>query len=470
MIDGRPACPSCGNAARQPVTCVACSRPTTRPARSAAAGGLICESCARQHTHATCRTCRRHRRVARRDDDGRPLCKACGADNPVTHECPDCGATQPGAGRTPCRPCALARRIAARAAALKVTFRQSWVGEVFVAFCVSIDAATAPGDMARRLAGHAKFFTVLDAQCAGTRELSQQRLLDVFGAEGLRRAMRPVRFLAGHLALPWDRDDGVADSDRRRVAATSAAAHGQSWAGDLAAYERHLAAGRKIAPATTRMYVASAAALLRTAGVECAAELTQAHVSRYLHRYRGRRTNIMRFLSWVSGVSGAGFDVGKVRRTRPRKREKKTLRKASGLLARLEAPRSQREGRALLAAAISVVHGVPMVKVLALRRDQVDAKDSRVILWEDEHAVELAALLRNAFDRYAAHGGYLAFPGPNGLQPLTTSAVRHHLDNHHRFAGVATARVVVGRAAASGEGAEKVSRPSVHLRRLAGAS
>ncbi len=294
-------------------------------------------------------------------------------------------------------------------------------------FCASIDAATAPGDMARRLAGYAKFFAVLDAQCMGTHELSQQRLLDVFGTEGLRRAMRPVRFLACQLALPWDGDDGMADSDRRRVAATSAAAHGQTWAEDLAAYERHLAAGRKIAPATKRMYVASAAALLRTASVETAAELTQAHVSRYLHRYRGRRTNVMRFLSWVSGVSGADFDVGKARRTKPRKHEKETLRKAASLLARLQSPRSTREGRALLAAAISVVHGVPLNKVLALRRNQADSNGPRVVLWHDDDTIELAGPLSKAFDAVAAQGGMLAFPGRNSVQALTASAVGHHV-------------------------------------------
>ncbi len=397
-------------------------------------GGLICEGCAKRRTHATCRTCRRHRQVARRDDHDRPLCGACGADEPITHACPACGVRAPGAGNSRCRPCALARRIAARAAPLAATFRQPWVGELFKAFCASIDVATASGDMARRLASHAKFFAVLDDRCTGTRELSQQRLLGVFGAEGLRRAVRPVQFLAAHLALPWDGDDGMADSDKRRVAATSVAAQGQAWAGDLAAYERHLAAGRTIASSTARMYVAAAAALLRMGGVEAGADLTQAHVRRYLHRYRGRRTNVMRFLSWLSASSGADFDVGKARRTKPRKREKATLRKAASLLARLEAPRSQREGRALLATAISVVHGVPLTKVLSLRCDQVETQSSRVVLWADQHAVDLADPLMVAFRRFAAGSGQLAMPGRNGLQPLSVSAVRHHVNASRRLA------------------------------------
>ena len=69
------------------------------------------------------------------------------------------------------------------------------------------------------------------------------------------------------------------------------------------------------------MYMAAASTLLRSARVDRADDLTQAHVRRYLHRYRGRRTNVMRFLSWVSGRIGTSFDIGKGRRTLPRKRE-----------------------------------------------------------------------------------------------------------------------------------------------------
>ncbi len=427
MAGGKPACPSCGNALRASITCAACERPTKRPGRSPDHGGLVCEGCRLATTHATCRDCRRHRRVSRRDGDGRPLCAACGADAPVTHVCPDCGITQPGAGQAKCAACALGHRIAAKATSCATSFRHAWARDLFLVFCASIDTASAPGNMARRIPGHAAFFAKLEGECGGIQEITQQRLLDLFGAEGLRRADLPVRFIVGRLALAWDAEGGVVNSDRRRIAVTLAAARAQSWSSDLEAYRKHLAAGREIKSAMARMYVASASSLLRMAGVRAAAELTQAHVRRYLHRYRGRRTNIMRFLSWVSGRSGAAFEVGKGRRTPPRKREKATLRRAGRLLERLRAARDQREGRALLAATISVVHGVPLTKVLSLRPDDWDVLDRRTVLWPSSDAIALAEPLSRAFARHAAGQGAFAFPGRNKMQPLTPSSVDHHV-------------------------------------------
>ncbi len=174
------------------------------------------------------------------------------------------------------------------------------------------------------------------------------------------------------------------------------------------------------------MYLSAASTLLRAAGVKRATELTQGQVSRYLHRHRGRRTNIMRFLSWVSGRSGASYDVGRGRRAPPRKRERRTLRKAVRLLDRLAAPRDQREGRAVLAAAIALLHHVSLKRVLALQRRDVAADGDAVTLWPGDVDVDLAAPLVAGFMRFAAVGP-LAFPGRNGVQPMTASAVRHHV-------------------------------------------
>ncbi len=333
--------------------------------------------------------------------------------------------TQPGAGQARCAACALGHRISAKATSSATSFRHAWARDLFLAFCASIDAVSAPGDMAQRVPGHAAFFAKLECACAGIQEITQQRLLDLFGAEGLRRADLPVRFLVERLALAWDAEGGAVNSDRRRIAVTEAAARAQPWSGDLEAYRKHLAAGREIKSATARMYVASASALLRMAGVSAAVELTQADVRRYLHRYRGRRTNIMRFLSWVSGQAGTSFDAGKGRRTPPRKLEKATLRKAGHLLNRLAAPRDQREGRAVLAAAIALLHRVPLTRVLALRRPDIAVDGDRVTLWPDGADVDLAVPLAAGFAQFAAHG-QLAFPGRSGAQPLTSSAVRHH--------------------------------------------
>ena len=429
MVGGRPACQSCGNATRQPVACVACSCPTKRPARSADAGGLICERCARRRTHATCRTCRRHRRVARRDGDGRALCKACGADEPVTHACPDCGLPGPGSGAAPCMRCSLARRIARTVAAEAALLGQAWTRDLFTAFCGWDGLRRERGDMPRHIRRYAAFFAVIDRNCASAAEVTQARLVELHGAEGLRRGFQAVAFLAGHLQLDWNVDAVAAATERGRVDTTIAAAGTEPWGRDLQAYRAHLAVSRKLTPVTTRMYVAAAAAMLGASGVRQASELTQRHLARHLRRSRGRRNNLLSFLSWVAATSVQRFDPGPARRTSPKKREKATLRKAAVLLDRLGAAGSRREHQALLAAAVGVLHGMPLSEVLALRRGDTPGIDQRAAVALGR-VVEAVDPLIGGINKAEAKASAFAFYGRSGLQPLSASAVRHHVRSH----------------------------------------
>ncbi len=431
MVGGRPACPSCANVLREPRPCAACGRMTNRLMLSSDHEDRVCEPCARLKTHATCSICRRHRPVRHRDDAGRPTCTDCGADPPVTHGCPACGNQVSGAGRARCYDCALADRVVARVAAEAAGFHQDWVRDLFVAFCGWDGLRRARGDMPRHIGTYARFFSVIDRACGSVGEVSQERLLEMHGAEGLRRGFQIVGFLAGRLRLGWDADAVGASSERRRVEVTMAAARGEPWAADLVAYRTHLATGRPIAPNTMRMYVAAAAALLRAADVRGASDLTRRHVARHLRRLPGRGMNVLRFLSWVADRAGQDFDPIPARRTSPRKHEGTTIRKAAVLIDRLGAAKGQREHRALLAGAISVVHGLPLKEVLALRRVRGSGRNIPTTRRRDM-LVELAGPLAAAFEDIASETRGLAFPGRNGLQPLSPSTVRHHIAGWHR--------------------------------------
>lgn len=415
IVGGKPACPSCGNALRAHVQCSACGKPTRRPGRSPEHAGLVCETCRLATTHATCSSCRRHRRIASRDDTGGPLCPACGSDSPVTHSCPDCGYGTPGSGAARCPACSLVHRIARSVANEAAGLRQGWLRDLFTEFCAWERLRRARGDMSRHIAAYARFFGVLDRNCADIGAVTQARLIELHGAEGLRRGFQAVAFLAHRLALAWDPDEVAAANERRRVAATMAAAGTAPWAADLEAYRDYLAESRAIAPATTRMYVSAAAALLRSSGAGSVAELTQRHVARHLRRSPGRRTNLQCFLSWVSARSGQGFEPGRARRTPPRKREKATLRRAAMLLGRLATARDPRERRAILAAAISVTHGLSLTHVLALRPPRSGGS-----------GIEVAEPLASAVQNLAAGRIGLVFTGRNGIQPLSGSTVRYH--------------------------------------------
>lgn len=155
--------------------------------------------------------------------------------------------------------------------------------------------------------------------------------------------------------------------------------------------------------------------------MQAAAELTQRHLSRHLRHSPGRRTNLLRFLSWAADRSGQGFKPGPVRSTPPRKRERATLRRAASLLGRLGAARNLRERRAILAAAIAVTHGLPLKAVLAFRR-----------MRPGQMPIALAEPFATALRHLDGGRTGLVFPGRNGTQPLSTSAVRHHTDTAKR--------------------------------------
>ena len=427
VVDGKPACPSCGNALRPEVECVACGQATKRPSRSETHGSLVCESCAKRGTHATCRRCGRHRKIVRHDDRGRPLCAACGADTPVTHACPGCGREVPGAGAARCLDCALADRVARRVEAEAEGIALEWTRELFVAFCASDDLRKVRGGMARHIGTYAAFFRALGTRFADDGEVTQARLLGLHGAEGLRRQFQAVRFLVRRLSLPWTKAVAEEVTEGARVKAALAAAESKPWAEDLAAYRASLSQGRPVATRTERLYVAAAANLLAGSGVERAARLTQAHLRRHLRRKLGQAANLARFLTWVTETSGQHFAREPKQPTRARARERAILERSAALLARLDTTTDPRQGRALLAAAISVVHGVPLLHVLALRAADGVKREDGVRLRTGEAEVALIGPLADGYRRFAARQGTYAFAGRNAVQPLSASAVDHHL-------------------------------------------
>ena len=431
VVDGRPVCPTCGNRLRPKVDCAECGRPTARPRRRTPDGGLICEGCLNRDTHATCKVCRRHRPIAIRGDDGAPACAGCAAAEPATRACPDCGATVPGRGAAPCGLCGLKRLIARRAAECVALAGPPWARALFEAFGAWPDLPRDRNAVARRMDAYARRFAEIGAGCAGPGEVTQARLLALLGNEGMRREVLVVRFLAGHLGLAWDSATAEDAAERRRIEATLAAAAGRPWAADLRAYHDHVAAD-DVRPKTVRVYVAAAASLLAGSGVVRAAALEQAHVRLSLRRSPGNRANLARFVSWLPTIGGQGLSVGRRREANLRRRERGVLQGTRHLLKGLNATTEPPRGRALLAAAISRLYQVPLTRVLALTVDEAteDGKGA-VVLWPGELRLALTPDLLGGYRRFAA-AGRLVFPGRNGAQPLSASAVQHHLRGQQR--------------------------------------
>lgn len=431
MVEGKPLCPTCGNRLRPKVACNECGRLTARPRRRTPDGDLICEGCLCRDTHATCKVCRRHRPAVVRDDDGAATCAGCATPEPATRTCPDCGMRVAGRGAAPCDACSLKRLIARRAAECAAPLEPPWARALFVAFGAWPDLPRDRNAVAKRMDGYARCFAAIGKGCAGPGEITQTRLLALLGNEGMRRNLLIMRFLAGHLALAWDPATAEDAAEQRRIEATLAANAEQPWAGDLRAYHAHLAAD-DIRLKTVRAYLAAGAGLLAEAGITRAAALEQAHFQTHLRRKPGHRANLSRFASWLPSIGGRRHDVGARRKPNLRQWERDVLRRAQRLIDALDVATDARRGRALLAAAISVLHQLPLAKVLALRRDDISAVAGRVVLWSAGDVVVLAAPLATCFARFTAATGRHAFPGRNGAQPLSADAVAYHIE---RIAG-----------------------------------
>ncbi len=80
------------------------------------------------------------------------------------------------------------------------------------------------------------------------------------------------------------------------------------------------------------------------------------------------------------------------------------------------------------------IYGLPLTRVLALRRAEVAITATFIILWPNADALPFGEPLAGAFHRWAASSGPWVFPGRHGHQPLSEAAVAYHLadDDKHR--------------------------------------
>lgn len=426
IVNGQPCCPPCGNILRPPVSCTSCGRLTTRPTRSQAHAGLICESCLRQDSHATCQVCRRHRPIAGRDDVGRPLCRACHADPPVTHACPDCHRQASGGGKARCHDCALTARVTKTASKEAETIPSQWARSLFEAFISWINNGHRRGDLAARTHIYADFFRTLDTKLDGPASIDQRALLEIFGSDGLRRQHLATGFIVETLALVWTPTITEDITERRRMAIAAASTATQPWANDFDAYSRFLDAS-EIRTVTKRQYLTAASHLLKSAKVDGVAMLSQLHLRRHLRRKPGQAASLTRFVSWAADKNGQAFALPPRRISKPRAAERRLIQQAAALIRKLENTGTPRRRRAILAATISTLYNIPLSKVLALRTEDLQILPDHIRIWNQNDKVILSGQIASALVDVLPVGGLHVFSGLTGIKGLSSDVVRYHL-------------------------------------------
>lgn len=285
-----------------------------------------------------------------------------------------------------------------------------------------------PGDMTRRVAASATFLASLDSVLSRPTEIDQTTLIDLHGREGLRRQERLVTFLVKRLGLSWDARAGAVHSARRVTLAALNESIDAGWHEDLVAFSATLRqSARPLSDRTVKSYVSAARGLLEAAGIEHASDLTQRHVKSWLRHRPGRTNDVYCFLSWLKEAGGPELEVRFRAGKTVRVRECATLRKAKTFIDQLTACDDPRKGRALLAWAITTIHGVRLEKVLAMRRNDVVPKVDRVELRIDDTIVDLCPILSNAFLRFADRSADMPFAGRAGIAPYSVDSARYFL-------------------------------------------
>lgn len=176
IIAGKAICAACSPYFTEPKACTNCQQPSRRLSRAPEQGfdEPVCNRC-RNRDQETCSVCRRYRKVARRDTMQRPLCRECGSDTPVQHDCPVCGSTTPGGGASQCAACALKDRVGRRVRLNVELLEQPWVRSLFEGFCAWEELPKAAPIMTKRIDRHALFFADIDRRCSEPQDVTQRR-------------------------------------------------------------------------------------------------------------------------------------------------------------------------------------------------------------------------------------------------------------------------------------------------------
>lgn len=305
---------------------------------------------------------------------------------------------------------------------------QTWAQDLLVTFYASLDYGRMPGDMARRVAKTAAFMAALDRALPSPTGITQAALLDLHGAEGLRRQERLVGFLVAHLAIPWNECAGMAHSAREAARKALDGSQDRSWHNDLVAFSDALAASAKpLSDRSIKSYIGTARELLEAIRVERADQLTQRHLTAWLRHRPGRTNDVLRFLGWLGGNGGSKLSTAKRSQATARARERAVLQTSKNLLGRLASCRDPREGRALLARAIAAVHGVRLERVPAMREGDVARGPECIDLRIQETSITLGPTLSAAFSLFTNGTEDMPFAGRAGIAPLSADGTRHHL-------------------------------------------
>ena len=431
IVGGQPICNACAPHFRVARPCTNCGLLSSRLSRAPHLGfdDLVCERCYRLD-YATCGTCRKYRRVEKLDAQNKPTCRACSEYATTEHMCPGCGAVQMGTGNACCQRCRNCQQLEQCALVNVEMMEQAWCRDLFLRFCSTLEHRTEVRRLLSRLHRYALFFTMLDQNFGETVEITQDRLFQIYGADGLRRHQVVLAFLCGQNILTWhfERQEELIET-RRIQARLDSVSHfaNADLLGEYMLYlqERPMKNGRLRHLRTVRSCLTTASKFLEF----CApGSVTQTAFDQFCKKHRGLSASLSTFAGFLSASRSQEFKVGKSRRTSLRILEKSAQQKARHLFSLLRPVMKPEKRKAVLAALIAHLHGLRLADVLSIRCSQLQWFGSDLQIQIDGQSIILRSQVADAM-RQVTDGddcGRYLFENQTIARPISPSTVWYH--------------------------------------------
>ena len=307
-------------------------------------------------SYATCRSCRRHRRIASRID-GFPLCKACSENGFIP--CPRCGSEMPAGRGERCEACYWTATFFKRLAIDKAGISSSGMASIFHEFGEWLVQQIPAQKAAQSIHRYFQFFYEMDKLWGSVP--SYEELLRYFTAEGLRRVRLPMRWLSETALVAVNAVSREQASENRRIETiVSLLQPGKGTTAIFFAYKEALfsrKASGKTTLRTVRLLLQPAAALLNQCSRHGLPVPDQPSLERYLAAVPGQRNNISGFVSFLNSTYALCLRVDYGSKHAAERRAKKLEMDIIHLLG--EEHRDKQFIRRWLSVTLAYFHGLP---------------------------------------------------------------------------------------------------------------
>ncbi|QPI63988.1 hypothetical protein [Vreelandella venusta] len=338
----------------------------------------------------------------------------------------------PGGGSAPCPSCALERRIKKRVNLNLELFEAHWCRTLFLEFCSWDKLPRQAGNMTMRIDNYARFFVILERHTLSVRGIDQQHLFNLFGAEKLRRSFHVVNFLVEKIGIVWDNEEQEQLIENKRINDILQCCKEQPWHREIVTYAKDL--GERITyketpikPLTVRNYLRAAIELLISAKVTSIQELPEDAIVSHVNNRPGHRASLTIFRTFAKEKYAVNLVLPEKKNKGISNKQK--VKKIKAVIEKLVSTPNEREARALMPAAISMLYQLPLKKVLMLRYEHVLHSNRKVFITVDDERYELLGPLPHLMKEYqlGVDPKAFIFAGRSRMQPMSTMTVRYHI-------------------------------------------